>query len=169
MYNINDKSEAVRAVQEYLGAVYPGSVRKNGIFDKATERAVNKFKEANALSPDGKVDYKTHTMLYDEYKRNLLRKEIRKNNSGYINFPITVGSYGMGISELNLMLKALLDYFGKENGIRDSRVFSHEGQRGAEALFRIFGMEQKNHVDELFYKRLRDEYAFLLKNSFDIE
>ena len=151
MYSINDKKEAIREIQIYLGsgkyAVIP-----SGVYDDSTRASVKEFQKDYGLEESGAVDAATFDAIYREYTKQKMREDAKRLSRG-TEFPIKFGDSGDKVHEINALLVELGLYYGETNHIRGS-FFGKESERITKRLREIFKLNASSEVDEELYLRL---------------
>ena len=158
MYNINDKSSAIRNIQKYLAKIYEGTlnVNENGLFDEKTIIALNKFQEENGLYVKASVDFSTFSAISDAYNKAIIAREMQKKNP-HIKFPITRGMQGLEIYKLNSMLGDILRHYSLFDYPPLVNYYSEETEKAVNEIRKIFNLSKQNGIDEVLYSRLEDE------------
>ena len=74
MYRIDIKNEVVREIQRFLLSIsyrenttYLPHISIDGIYDKETTEAVEKFQDRYGLDVTGKVDFLTWNLIYRKF------------------------------------------------------------------------------------------------------
>lgn len=161
MYDINDKSAAIKEIQRYLSE-HDGSVICSGVYDDYTARAVKEAQIKNGLPASGVADRITFEAIYADYRRSLAKKAA-KRLSPRADFPLKFGDSGREVYNLNAMLSRIALYYGEANAIRGS-FFGSESARITKRLREIFQLEVAEFVDEELYLRLIREEQKLHSN-----
>ena len=158
MYNINDKSSAIRNIQKYLAKIYEGTlnVNENGIFDEKTIIALNKFQEENGLYVKASVDFSTFSAILDAYNKAIIVCEIQKKNPR-LKFPLTRGMQGFEIYKINSMLGDILRHYLLFDYPPLVNYYSEETEKAVNEIRKIFNLSKQNGIDEILYSRLEDE------------
>lgn len=151
MYSINDKKEAIREIQIYLGAG-KHAVIPTGVYDDSTRESVREFQKEHGLDESGVVDLATFEAIYREYSRQKMREDA-KRLSGGTDFPIKSGDQGEKVYAINALLRKLALRYGEINVIQGS-FFGRESERITERLREIFRLSVSPEVDEELYIRL---------------
>ena len=150
MYTVDDKTEAVKTVQRYLGNV------ESGIYDNKTRNAVMKFQSENTLEITGVVDYETFNLLKDNFfssKRSTLIKAIAPS----VHFPIMYGESGSGITALNSFLGEALSNYTYNDVLPKGRYYNVYTSMAVLRLRQILGLNNEDLVDEELYSRIERE------------
>ena len=136
-------------VQEYLG------IRKSGIYDASTRRAVTNAQMLAGLEPVGVVDYETFVYLRDAYS---LSKAIDAYTGadGLKRFPYSVGDFGEDVRRINTIIKEISFKYGIREAMRGS-IYTESVGRAVMSLRGIFGLPEGEHVDEVLYGRIKRE------------
>ncbi len=162
MYDINDKSAAVREIQRFLTELHYGRgdiplIRIDGLYGEATRRAVATFQRNAGLAETGAVDYTTWQALYKEQRRYLDRRRSSRRIPPDLRLPATLGASGEGILNLQRMMNALAERYRLPIRTDQSGVYSYSTQALASAIGRIYRMQEDGSIDgELYDKMLRD-------------
>ncbi len=158
MYNINDKSSAIRNIQKYLAKIYEGTlnVNENGLFDEKTIIALNKFQEENGLYVKASVDFSTFSAILDAYNKAIIVGEMQKKNP-HLKFPLTRGMQGFEIYKINSMLGDILRHYSLFDYPPLVNYYSEETEKAVNEIRKIFNISKQNGIDEILYSRLEDE------------
>ena len=140
MYNINDKSSAIRNIQKYLAKIYEGTlnVNENGLYVKAS------------------VDFSTFSAISDAYNKATIVGEMQKKNP-HLRFPITRGMQGFEIYKINSMLGDILRHYSLFDYPPLVNYYSEETEKAVNEIRKIFNISKQNGIDEILYSRLEDE------------
>ena len=166
MYNLYHKNEAIKQIQRYLSVVNPSNViiSENGNFDEKTRQSVKSFQSSKGLKPTGTVDRITFDILYKEYlitcKTNFIN-----NCPTFIKFPILPGNNSLGIKNLKINLRVLLEYYGYQHSVRDSQFYDEETVRAINYLRSVYMMKSDNIIDEELYLMIMLDLASVLKSN----
>lgn len=158
MYNINDKSAAIRQIQRCLAKIYADSlnVNENGIFDEKTALALSRFQKDNGLEIKDSVDFVTFLAIMDAYNKANLVSETKRQNP-HIKFPLARGMQGGEIYKVNSMLSGILQHYSISNKPPLSNYYSEETENVAKIVSGIFDMPEQHEIDETFYYKLEKE------------
>jgi peptidoglycan hydrolase-like protein with peptidoglycan-binding domain len=170
MYRINDKKEAIRQIQIYLGVINQGiNVVPTGIYDDNTRRAVIDFQSQNKISADGVINLITFNMLYEMYSKKTKNINTRDILASFINFPLVKGVYSDEMIQINRILRRLLDYYGYKDGPSNSKFYSKSTADAVNILRKIYLLEDKEQIDEEFYNRMIIDHdsIFKFENKFE--
>ena len=150
MYRIYDKAAAIREIQVYLREIADSDIfiAPSGIYDDNTRRAIIDFQSEKGLEITGEVDKATFDLLFSEH---LIKKE--KNEVPY-SLPMKKGDMNDLLVNINRMMKKVLDYYGFTNRLATSSFYSNETARAVDLLRRVYQLENREEIDEIFYKRL---------------
>lgn len=159
MYRINDRQAAIAKVQTYLAAITEDIfITPNGVFDDNTRLAVIAFQEKSGLEGTGVVNYATFELLYSEYSKAVMQNNVTDTVGSFLIFPIRIGDMSDGVYHINSTLARLLDYYGITHRLRASSFFSNETALAVAALRKIYMLDEGDHIDELFYYRMINDY-----------
>ena len=160
MYDIKDKSEAIRIIQRYLREVNGGKIPvfPSGIYDENTKLAVKDFQIKFGITESGIVDYITFTKLFQAYKKISEEKEVKDS----LIFPMKDGDSGDGVAEINRLLIMLLDFYRINHNVRVSRYFTKSTLDGVKSLKKIY-QHFGDCVDEEFYLRIKRDEKIISK------
>ena len=157
MYKVYSKPQAIIRVQNYLrnGENRADFVAPSGVYDSATQKAVQNFQKENLLPETGIVNKSTFDLLYLNYVEAKDEEETEKSTSGFIEFPILPGKSTRGMAHINRLLADLLSYYGFTHNIKnESNLYSRETERAVEILRKIYLLPPSDGIDWLFYRRL---------------
>ncbi len=156
MYRIYDTPSAIREVQIYLGmAGNPDIiVVPSGIFDDNTKLSVEDFQRRENLEDTGVVDLETFERLYAAYVRLRDIEELNNKIDSFISLPVMPRQSSRGMAHINSTLARLMDYYGFTHNLRESSFYSTETESAVATLRKIYVLEQKDGIDEVFYIRM---------------
>ena len=156
MYRIYDIPSAIREVQIYLSLVGNPDifVAPSGVYDENTRLSVLDFQRSEGLLESGAVDYPTFVRLYDVYLVMRDTEDLKRKSDSFITFPMVPGRHSSGMVHINGMIARLLDYYGYTHNLRQSGFYSAETELGVKALREIYGLEDKEYIDEILYMRM---------------
>ncbi len=115
MYSLDDKSSAIREVQQFLFVIGQRldipHLSIDGYYDEETFKAVRAFQRINKLEPNGAVDRETFDMIYKEYLKT--QSELNKESVKFdvTEFPLELGDNGNGVSYLNALIRELSVFY----------------------------------------------------------
>ena len=171
MYDITDKSNAIREVKKYLYLVsqnmYPeiGRGTIDGIYDSQTRKSVASYQKIKKLPETGTVDLNTFNLLYKDYystQRRLLSK-------GYIitedGFPLSIGTMNEDVRIIHAMIGELNDIYTELSEVGHGSYYSKGTAESVKMLRKIFGMPDGEHVDEELYQRMVTEIEAIRRNG----
>ena len=152
MYRIEDRREAIKAVQLYL------SVPQTGRWDSATRKSLRDFQALKGIPQSERVDYDMFEMLrlwHDE------REMIMRAGSREISkFPYSLGDFGDDVAILNGYLSKALEDYSHDYVMPRGGVYSSASVAAVVRLREIFGLREAASVDEALYDRvLREIFA----------
>ncbi|MBO5906527.1 MAG: peptidoglycan-binding protein [Clostridia bacterium] len=168
MYLQDERQRAIKEIQKYLSVTTPAApARPSGVYDADTKRAVEEFQRKTGLSETGRVDYPTFVALYEEYKKEIIKEQLRARYQLFYSLPTRVGDVNVGARRINEMLTFVLDYYGLDTGVRKTNAFLKASAEGVNEIRRAFLMSEGDYVDAIFLDRLIKEYASasFFKNS----
>ena len=156
MYRIYDIPSAIRVVQIYLSLVGNPDifVAPSGVYDENTRLSVLDFQRSEGLLESGAVDYPTFVRLYELYALSIENEALVRKTDSFITFPLLPGGHSSGLIHINGMIARLLDYYGYTHNLRQSGFYSSETELGVKALREIYGLEDKEYIDEILYMRM---------------
>ena len=156
MYNISDKSSAIRELQRYLGKIEKAfTIVPSGVYDAKTRFAIERFQLNNGLRVTGDTDKETFDGIYREYINIMQVEEARDRWRGIIRFPISVGNVGSDVRRVNEAVIALASYYGIHHENTTSPVYTEQTAEAVRALAKIYGINSDGRVlDELTFDRM---------------
>lgn len=170
MYRINNRSEAIKRVQQYLSLVDERDVfvAPTGVFDDNTRLAVVDFQRINNLSPTGEVDRLTFEALFSQYRLAVEKNKLNNSVGSFLSFPVLPGEMSGGMNHINRSMARLLDYYGITHRLRESSFYSDESAKAVKALRRIYLLPDLELIDEVFYGRMVSDHNAVgrFKNNF---
>jgi peptidoglycan hydrolase-like protein with peptidoglycan-binding domain len=150
MYTIDNKGEAIKTVQRYLG------LSENGIYDDKTRTAVKEFQSLNDLVTTGEVDFVSFSKLRTHYFDRERAKSARRLLPG-ARFPLQPGDGGSQVDALNSELAAALKKYSFYGIFPRGYYYNAYTSEAVIRLREIFGLEIKDIVDEELYMRVLRE------------
>lgn len=158
MYKASDRTAAIKQIQIYLNEIYrERGIVPNGIYDTSTESGVKDFQSKHGLADVG-VDYITHTLLYREYLKQIIKKRTDARVGSLIRFPICYGDFGDHVLHVNGLLSDILNRYGIHHAIKKNRYFSKDSAKATADIRKIFLLDGGEHIDQLLYERLLREH-----------
>ncbi len=148
MYDIKDKPAAIRRVQRML------NLNENGNYDVRTREEVLAHQRNNSLAESGKVDYETFVSILDEYRMNVLKREVTEKIPFKNEFPYSKGDIGDGPNILNTMLRHAIDALSLDLQKPRGPYFSDASASAVSELRKIFMLGDADYIDEVFYDKL---------------
>jgi len=162
MYDISDKSEAIREIQRYLLELYydegtPTPVVISGVYDDATRAAVTAYQAGRGLPATGEVDRTTFEMLYKDYSTARDRRLSPTLIPPDTPLPVTIGARGEGVASLQRLMNFLGERYGISERTEENGIYTYEASLVANALQAIYRLPKSDEVSGEFYaKMLRD-------------
>ncbi len=162
MYNIKNESVAIRQIQSFLLELhYAGAdipfVTIDGLYDETTRAGISKFQESVGLPVTGTVDYFTWTRLYEAYRKAYDARVSPTVIPPDTPFPVTIGSSGVGVSNLQRLINALADRYNLPVTTDENGIYSYSTAALVSSLQGIYGETPNGIVTApLFEKMLRD-------------
>jgi hypothetical protein len=150
MYRIEDSTAAVKELQRLLG------LKQTGNYDGKTANAVKMKQDEYSLEKTGIADYETFTLIVDEYRV----KRDRVWNSSYLHspkFPYVNGDMGDDEGRINEALYTVLKEYSYEGTLPRGGYLGDDSFYGVKYLRDIFGMEQRDEIDEQLMNRILAE------------
>ncbi len=156
MYRIYDTPSAIREVQIYLGLAGNPDILvvPSGVYDDNTRLSVEDFQRAQGLGNTGVVDRETFDRLYEVYVILRDTEELNSKINSFISFPIMRGQSSRGMKHINATIARLMDYYGFTHNLRESSFYSTETDAAVAILRKIYILEDKDGIDEVFYMRM---------------
>ena len=156
MYRIYDTPSAIREVQIYLSlAGNPDIVVvPSGVYDDNTRLSVADFQRVEELNETGVVDRETFERLYEVYVILRDANELNNQVESFISFPILPGQSSRGMIHINGMLGRLMTHYGLTHNLRESSFYSPETEEAVRELRKIYLLDNKELIDEIFYMRM---------------
>lgn len=150
MFDINDKSIAIRYIQSQLKALGFYNSILNGRYDDVTAAAVKEFQVSEEIEVNGRVNFDTLELLYKRYSE---REDIRYP---YV-FPILKGTNNLSIREIGTVIKDVLEYYYGFYDLEVSSFYSDELQKAVDLIGEIFGLRSNQGITSRMYSRLIEE------------
>ena len=155
MYRIEERSEAIRDVQNHLIKIYSDStVFPSGVYDEATSDGVRRFQKERGLESSGTVDIATFEALHQAAQQKLRINSARNNFVMGISFPISLGDSSPEIARINELLSTLLEYYRIIHNVRGGTYFGKSSASAARSIRLLYGIKDGDTVDEEVYERM---------------
>ena len=161
--------DAIRNVQRYLRALSYTNYQitrppLDGIFETATENAVQEFQSQYGLAPTGRVDKATHDALYKEYLISQ-GKSIAAAPSFFptspIGYEIDMGERSPTVTVLQILLSELGLAFGPLESAVYSGVYDEETAERVKSFQRLSLLPVTGKVDIETWNRLVRDHSNL--------
>ena len=162
MYRIQDKEQAIRAVQRNLLIISQRDeslphITVDGIYNEETRFAVSEFQRGRSLIATGAVDKETFDLLVIEANEILLDSDRRSNIINESSFPLRLGDSNNDVSMLNTILDELSEYYLDITEVQISSFFSRATESGVKTMQRHLREKQDGEVTIKLFDRLREE------------
>ncbi len=165
MYSMDNTQASVMNVQSMLRTLsyegeelYYGSalppVPRDGIYGQQTADAVYQFQAHVGLTPTGRVDYETHTRLFEAY-------EATKAPSGSTNMPsgtLSREDAGEDVVLLHQLLSRFDTYHPHYYRVPRGQYFSTQTEQAVRVLQHIFRQAEDGRMTPRFFRTV---YAYL--------
>lgn len=163
MYRQNDKSAAIKEIQEYLFFLSDkkyDTIRRipiDGVFDNETTEAVIAFQTALSLAPTGIVDYETFTALYREYTSAYNEFSEKNYIVGDGKLPLQENDQNDDVRVLHAMINELRKTYSQINEVGTGAYFSSRTGDAIEKIRKLFLLPYSRKLDKPLYSRLKKE------------
>ena len=156
MYRIDNRSEAIKRVQQYLLVVGNPDifVATTGAYDENTRLSVLDYQGVNNLEQSGVVDRITFDRMFGDFIKITEREKIKNALDPFIVFPILPGSFSDEMIHINRTLGRLLTHYGYSHSIRDSNFYSKSTSEAVKIMRLIYLLDEKDSIDEELYSRM---------------
>ena len=152
MYDISDKSNAIRQAQLFLLELHYtderyANIALDGLYGKETENAVRIFQRYEGLPITGEIDFLTWTLLYQKY---LASSQARRSESFVIleeNLPLNVGSIGSDVELLQSLINRLGEKYVTLPSLEINGIYSYSTSNAVRELQRIYRLSQTGVLD----------------------
>ena len=152
MYDISDKSNAIRQAQLFLLELHYANKRHphiaiDGLYGKETENAVRKFQGYEGLPITGEIDFLTWTLLYQQY---LAASQARRSEDFIVfeeNLPLNVGSTGTDVELLQSIIKRLGEKYVTLSKPEINGIYSYSTSNAVRELQKIYRLSQTGAID----------------------
>ena len=171
MYDISDRSEAIREVKRYLyfisEYVYPEIGRNtiDGIYDPSTKESIKKYQAIKSIPATGLVDYKTFTLLFEDFDN----ARSKAQSPGYVltdeGFPISFGDMNEDVRIIHGIIGELRLVFTELYDVGNGSYYSKRTAESVRMLRKIFGFPPGEHIDEQLYNRMIKELKAHKRNT----
>lgn len=166
----------VRTLQIHLNRIsgnYPAIPKipaADGIFDAATESAVNKFQEVFGLDPNGIVDSATWyriAYIYTSVKRiaELDSEGVRYEEiENKYTEDLKIGMQSIEVSMLQYYLAVIGAYYEAVQPVEITGYFGENTERSVKSFQRVFGLPQTGEVDRATRNDLYRAYQGIVES-----
>lgn len=163
MYDINDTAAAIREIQKYLFTLHYFTekipfVTIDGIYDSATKAAVSAYQTLRGLPSTGIVDDQTFTRLYEDFQMAATALSANAFIPPNTPLPVSVGSAGAGIRNLQELLNALLLRYNTSIRTDVSGTFSYATEKAVNEIRRIYNLPTDGTVTNELFKKMQRDY-----------
>ena len=163
MYNINDKSSAIRESKKQLFAIseklYPQIPRTtiDGFYDEETRTAVKEFQKIKGFTESGNIDFNTFNEIYNDYKivldafygRDYIIEESR--------FPLGIGDMSEDVRTLHIIINELANTYPEIQNVGTGNYYSKRTGEAIKYLRNLFIMEESDILDRILFARMLTE------------
>lgn len=162
MYSIDDKAAVIRDIQKFLFTLHYFTdtipfTTIDGIYGAETKAAVRAYQRHIGLVPTGIVDAITFARLFEDYRAAATALSGTAFIPPNTPLPATVGSTGVGIRNLQNLLNALLERYGRALRTDIGGIFSYATEQAVNEIRKIYLLPQDGTVtNALFQKMIRD-------------
>ena len=162
MYLINQREEAVAAVQRFLLIISQidnslPHIIVDGIYNDDTKDAVKIYQKNKNIVPTGIVDYQTFLLMSAEAYDILVINENKNNVFSFEKFPLKLGDSGNDVSNLNTTLRQLSNDYLNIAVLPYGNFFSKETKEAVQTMQKIFKIKEDGIVDYNLMQRLKEE------------
>ena len=163
MYDINDTAAAIREIQKFLFTLHFYTeelpfITIDGVYDPATRSAVAIYQQLKGLPSNGVVDDATFTQLYEDYRMATMALADNAFIPPNTPLPVSVGSAGAGIRNLQNLLNALLVRYNTATRTDVSGTFSYATEKAVNEIRRIYDLPQDGTVTNELFKKMQRDY-----------
>lgn len=169
---LGDRGRAVKEMQFYLyvlSAYYTEieEIGYDGIFGKATERAVRAFQSIAGLTQDGLVGRKTWEELYRRFLkfRNTDGPVYASRNVPYPGSPISLGDSGIVVEWIQYLLGYIGEYYEQVQQPVLTGSFDALTESSVKGFQRAFSLSVTGVVDEETFNALVVTYYSVLSDT----
>jgi peptidoglycan hydrolase-like protein with peptidoglycan-binding domain len=143
----------IKTIQRYLG------ISQTGVIGVEEKELIRDFQAENSLTVSGTVTYETFELLKKRYLA--LNPPLGAVLSIDFSFPISRGSIGSSIAELNAMLERILIEYEYSGILPRGRLFDEKTERAVREIGMIFGFGERDSVDRALYIRILREIILM--------
>jgi peptidoglycan hydrolase-like protein with peptidoglycan-binding domain len=143
----------IKTIQRYLG------IAQTGVINVEVKELIKDFQAENNLTVSGTVTYETFELLKKRYLA--LNPPLGAVLSIDFSFPISRGSIGSSIAELNAMLERILIEYEYSGILPRGRLFDEKTERAVREIGMIFGFGERDSVDRALYIRILREIILM--------
>ena len=167
MYDIRDRSNAVREAQRFLLEIhyadaYIPHIAIDGIYGVKTVEAIRIFQTYNNLPVTGEIDYITWNLLYEQYKESYLKR----NNYDFLilekNLPLTVGAVGEDVELLQFLINRISAKYLAVDRVITNGFYGYEVANAVSEIQRIYriaptGILDRNTLNYIIFDVAQNE------------
>jgi peptidoglycan hydrolase-like protein with peptidoglycan-binding domain len=152
MYDIRDKSNAIREAQRFLLEIhyaesYIPHIAIDGIYGKETAEAIRIFQAYNNLPLTGEIDYITWNLLYEQYREAYLKRTNYDFLISEKNLPLSVGAVGEDVELLQFIVNRLSPKYSAFGKVATNGVYGYELANAVSEIQKIYRMERTGILD----------------------
>lgn len=144
------------------------SIQIDGIFGPNTRRAVEAFQQLYGIPVTGTVDLVTWRSLYSAYRgmlNSLPEGYLNNVTSIYPGTPLTIGSRGDAVRDLQTYLNFIADFYTDIPKISVDGVFGPATLEAVNEFERLFGLPETQSVGYPTWQAITDLYQSLFEGS----
>ena len=160
--------EAVRNLQRYLRTISFYDTRINrvpvdGIYDMETRRAVRSFQETRGLPSDGIVDFRTWSMIFEEFSKIIEANDRSRMPNLFPtapqNYEALLGEESSFVAIVQLILRELSVIYDNIPMLEISGRFDSDTEAAVKEFQSISGLEVTGKVDLRTWNRMIRDFS----------
>ena len=173
MYDISNKRDAIRQLQEFLLEIaYTDNripkVALDGIYSERTAEAVLRFQNREGLQPSGVVDYLTWNAIAAEGMLLRRRRRERSDYSMPTSLPLSIGSVGHHVLVLQSAIGELGDVYTDLPSVVPSGSYRNGTAYAVGMLQQKYGLPQTGITDQETWTRIMLDRATRERLSYEL-
>ena len=159
MYDIRNKSEAIRELNGYLldiAYIDPRipRVSAEGVYSLRTAEAVLAFQTQAGLPPTGAVDFDTWQAIAERSREIRLERERARSLAVPSALPLSIGSVGHPVLVLQSAIGELTDYYDELPLVATTGSYRHGTAYAVSLLQRKYSLPETGVTDRMTWERI---------------
>ncbi len=160
MYNINNRYEAIKDVQNML------KINGTGKYDNNMQKEVLEHQKSNCLEITGNVDYETFASIH---RQHLHEEAIARSELNVISapsFPYKFGDFGADVAFMNSLINEILKEYTVSFRLPTRDYYGRDTENAVAELRKIFKLQESLEIDHtLFDRMITEKNVISVKNK----